>query len=243
MSHCNACGELGVGDEGVSLSYRDARVKRLKFTKRKPHTCRKLLKPIHRITIECFEQANLSLLKRAFYECPVRKQLVWEMAIEKDPFRAEHSEEGYARRKLVYKEDVVFGCSGTKEELCQSEVKLPRMCKEDVEFATPSPGEGRDDVVYAEGTCQREKMRMRRGDGEDVWAGGYHLGFRRSSGSGHGVKCRCRWCDRVIVGPTLHRRPVFQHRLREWFGHSGCAVEAEKHTDSQVWVNECDAQF
>lgn len=143
MSRGNACGELGVGDERVSLSYKNAHEKRLKFRKyqRKSRTCRNLLEPIHRIAVECFEHANISLPKRAFDECPMRKQLVGKMTIEKDTLSAEHPEEGYTCRELVYEEDIVFGCSGM-EELCQSEMKLPCMCKEDVEFAMPCPREG-----------------------------------------------------------------------------------------------------
>jgi hypothetical protein len=155
MSRRNACGELGVGDERVSLSYKDTHVSRLILPQPRPHTCRSLLDPIHRVAIEHFEHADVSLLERAFYKGPMCEQLVGEMTVEKDTFSAERSEERYTGRELVYKEDVVFRCCGRKEELCQGEMELPCMRKEDMEFAVPCTREGRDDVVYAEGTCER----------------------------------------------------------------------------------------
>lgn len=141
MSFCDACGELGVGDERVSLSYKNAHVKRLLFlhAKVKPQTCRHLLEPIHGVPIECFEHAYVFLLKRAFYKGPMCEQLVGEMAVEKDAFSGERPQEGYACRKLVHKEDVVFECGGTKEELGEREMELPCVCKENVEFAVPCP--------------------------------------------------------------------------------------------------------
>ena len=144
MSCRDACGELGVGDERVSLPYKDAHVNRLIFPQhqRRPLTCRSLLEPIHRITIERFEHADVLRLKRAFYEGPMREQLVGEMTVEKDTFSAERSEERYTCRELVYKEDVVFWRSGRKEELCQGEMELPCMCKEDMEFAMPCTRKG-----------------------------------------------------------------------------------------------------
>ena len=56
--------------------------------------------------------------------------------------------------------------------------------------------------------------KMKRSD-EGKCADFYHLGFRRNSGSGRGARCRCRRCDRGIVGPAPRRRPVFRRRLRE----------------------------
>jgi hypothetical protein len=82
---------------------------------------------------------------------------------------------------------------------------------------------------------------MKRSD-EGMCADFYHLGFRRNSGSGRGARCRCRRCDRAIVDLALRRRPVFRRRLREWLGYCR-VVEAEEHTDPQVWVDECNAQF
>lgn len=142
MSGRNACGELGVGDERVSLSYKDTHVSGLIFQQRRPHTCRSLLEPIHRVAIERFEHADIFLLKRAFYKGPMCEQFVGKMTVEKDTFSAERPEERYTGRELVYKEDVVFRCSGSKEELCQGEMELSCVCKEDMEFATPCAREG-----------------------------------------------------------------------------------------------------
>lgn len=50
--------------------------------------------------------------------------------VEKDALFYEHPEE--SRRKLAHKEDVMFGCDGTKEELSQCEMELPCVSKEDV---------------------------------------------------------------------------------------------------------------
>jgi len=142
MSRRDACGKLGVGDERVSLSYKDAHVKRLLFLHHQPHTCRHFLEPIHRIAVERFEHADISLLKHTFYKGPMCEQLVGEMAVEKDAFSAECPEEGYTCRELVYEEDVVFGGSGTEEKLCERKMELPCVCEEDVEFAMPCAREG-----------------------------------------------------------------------------------------------------
>ena len=84
---------------------------------KKAHTCRDLLEPIHGIAIERLEHPDVPLLQPAFDKRPMRKQLVGEMTIEKNTFSTEHPEEGYTRRELVDKEDVVLECGGTKEEL------------------------------------------------------------------------------------------------------------------------------
>ena len=59
-----------------------------------------------------------------------------------------------------------------------------------------------------------EKEGMNRSE-EDMCVGSYHLGFRRNSGPGRGVRCRYRRCGQVIVGRALRRRPAFRRRLEE----------------------------
>lgn len=97
MRLCNACGELGVGNERVSLSYRYPHVKRCLILRHqgKPRTCRDFLEPIHGVAVECFEHADLALLKCAFYKSSMCEELVGKVAVEQDTLSGEHPEEGY----------------------------------------------------------------------------------------------------------------------------------------------------
>ena len=101
--------------------------------------------------MERFEHANVPLLQPAFDKGLMREQLIGEVTIKKSMFSEDHPGEGYTRRELVDKEEIVLGCSGTKEELCRGKMELACVREYDVEFSMACAREGRDDVVYAEG--------------------------------------------------------------------------------------------
>lgn len=147
----DACSELRVGENDISLSYAAI----LRITARReqtcPLTCGDLLQPVHRKTIDTLQHTSSSR-HSPFDERSVGEKLVREVAVEHDPCVSEYAQQWHTRRQLVHKVYVVRRCPWSQQVACQ--VQLAGMREQDVELSLVRTWKWGYDVVYAQGACR-----------------------------------------------------------------------------------------